>query len=92
MTVQALIVLAAVASVASFVAMAWDKHCAIRRWRRIPESTLHGLELLGGWPGSLLAQRLFRHKTDKPRYQIIFWIATIVNVAVIAAAWRYGRS
>lgn len=90
MTVQALLVLAAVASVAAFVAMGWDKYCATRRWRRIPESTLHGLELIGGWPGSLLAQRLFRHKTVKTKYQVAFWAAAVLNVAIIAAVWWYA--
>lgn len=46
-------------------------HAAIRSWR-IPEVYLHVLELLGGWPGALIAQNAFRHKTRKSLYQIIF--------------------
>lgn len=38
------------------------------RWRT-PENTLHVAELLGGWPGALVAQQLFRHKTRKISYQ-----------------------
>lgn len=33
---------------------------------RIRERTLHLWELLGGWPGALLAQRWLRHQTVKP--------------------------
>ncbi|MGZ8246364.1 DUF1294 domain-containing protein, partial [Methylomagnum sp.] len=46
-------------------------HAAIRSWR-IPESYLHLLEILGGWPGALIAQNAFRHKTRKSVYLMIF--------------------
>lgn len=32
---------------------------------RTQESTLHGLSLLGGWPGALIAQQVLRHKSKK---------------------------
>ncbi|MBS1212271.1 MAG: hypothetical protein H6R26_887 [Proteobacteria bacterium] len=54
------------------------KHALQDRWR-IPESYLHGLELLGGWPGGLLAQSQFRHKLKKPSYQRIFWAIVILH-------------
>ncbi len=51
-----------------------DKRRAVAgRWR-ISEGTLHLQELLGGWPGAFIAQRLFRHKTSKPGYQAVFWL------------------
>lgn len=40
---------------------------------RIRELTLHIWELLGGWPGALLAQQLFRHKISKSSYARYFW-------------------
>lgn len=60
-----------------------DKRAAGRDARRIPESRLHLLELLGGWPGALLAQQLFRHKTRKSRYQLVFWLAVLVNLGAM---------
>lgn len=42
--------------------------------RRIPESTLHTLELFGGWPAGLLAQWHLHHKSSKTSYQITFWL------------------
>lgn len=51
-----------------------DKRKAQRDQWRIPEGTLHLLELLGGWPAALVAQRLFRHKTKKVAYQTVFWL------------------
>ena len=47
-----------------------DKNRAECGNQRIPESTLHFLELLGGWPAAFVAQRLFRHKIAKASYQI----------------------
>jgi len=49
-----------------------DKKRAQKQTRRIPEKTLHFLELLGGWPGSHLAQHLLRHKNQKKPYQRIY--------------------
>lgn len=50
-----------------------DKKRALRNRWRIPEVYLHILELLGGWPGALLAQADFRHKLTKSSYQKVFW-------------------
>jgi uncharacterized membrane protein YsdA (DUF1294 family) len=41
--------------------------------------------LFGGWPGALIAQQQFRHKTVKASFQSVFWVTVFVNVAV--AAW-----
>ena len=61
------------ASLVTFFLYWSDKASAIRgRWRT-QESTLHLGELLGGWPGALLAQQVFRHKTRKASYQLVFW-------------------
>ncbi|HWI41103.1 MAG TPA: DUF1294 domain-containing protein [Verrucomicrobiae bacterium] len=56
-----------------------DKLAAVRGARRVPELFLHLLGVAGGWPGGLLAQRLFRHKTRKPRFQGVFWICAALN-------------
>lgn len=65
--------------------MYWlDKKAARRGGRRIPESTLHLVGLVGGWPGALLAQRQFRHKTIKQPFQAIFWTTVVVNLALVA--------
>ena len=64
----------AVMSGLTFTAYLLDKTRAEQRGRRIPESTLHLLEALGGWPGALLAQHWLSHKTGKVSYQVIFWL------------------
>ena len=50
-----------------------DKRRAVTGEWRVPELRFHLLGLFGGWPGGLLAQRRFRHKCSKIRFQIVFW-------------------
>lgn len=48
------------------------------RWRT-PENVLHAVELAGGWPGALIAQQVFRHKTRKVSYQVLFWAIVLLH-------------
>lgn len=59
-----------------------DKRSAQSGGRRTPENTLHLVELAGGWPGALLAQQLFRHKTRKASYQAVFWLIVAAHQAL----------
>lgn len=65
-------------SLATFAVYAWDKRRAPEGKGRTPESTLHWLGALGGWPGALLAQQLLRHKTAKRSFQITFWLLVMI--------------
>ena len=56
-----------------------DKRKASADSWRTPENVLHAVELAGGWPGALLAQQLFRHKTRKVSYQVVFWIIVLLH-------------
>ncbi|MEL0166634.1 MAG: DUF1294 domain-containing protein [Pseudomonadaceae bacterium] len=72
----------AVVSVVSFVQYWLDKRSAeTGRWRT-PENTLHVIELLGGWPGALVAQQVFRHKTRKVSFQVVFWLIVALHQLV----------
>ncbi|HVI57756.1 MAG TPA: cold shock and DUF1294 domain-containing protein [Luteimonas sp.] len=62
-----------------------DKVAAQRGFRRTPESSLHLVDVLGGWPGALIAQQQLRHKTIKQPFQSMFWITAMLNVA--ATGW-----
>jgi uncharacterized membrane protein YsdA (DUF1294 family) len=75
-----------VASLLTAVVYAWDKYRAGRPGRRTPESTLHLLELLGGWPGGLLAQRILRHKNRKFSYKRTFWLIVLLHLG----AWGWA--
>ena len=71
------------ASILAFLMYGLDKSSARSHGRRIPEQTLHMVSLLGGWPGALVAQKVFRHKTQKAAFQRVFWVAVVVNLGVL---------
>ena len=71
-------------SLVAFVLYRGDKSAAIQGARRTPESTLQVVSLLGGWPGALVAQRVYRHKTRKQPFQTVFWITVLANCAALA--------
>lgn len=70
-------------SVLAYVVYAVDKDAARTGRRRTPESTLHCLALLGGWPGALLAQGLRRHKSSKASFQSAFRWTVVFNCAAL---------
>jgi len=74
-----------VASTLAFAAYGIDKAAAFGGVWRIPEAFLHLLGFVGGWPGALVAQRVFRHKSRKVSFQVAFWIVAALNTAV--ALW-----
>ena len=72
-------------SLACFAAYGWDKRRATNGGRRVPESTLQVLAFFGGWPGALIGQRHFRHKTKKLSFLIVFWAVVVVHVAIVGS-------
>ena len=78
-----ILILYVAASLAAVVSYAADKSAARSgRWRTA-ERTLHLLALIGGWPGALIAQRAFRHKSRKPSFQIAFFVTVALNCAAL---------
>jgi uncharacterized membrane protein YsdA (DUF1294 family)/cold shock CspA family protein len=69
-------------SLTTFTVYAVDKIKAYRDEWRVSEKTLHLLELLGGWPGALIAQRTIRHKNKKTSFQVIFWLIVIIHIVI----------
>jgi len=68
-------------SLITYLVYAFDKTAAKDGAWRTKESTLHGLSLVGGWPGAVIAQQTLRHKSSKQSFRFIFWITVILNVA-----------
>jgi uncharacterized membrane protein YsdA (DUF1294 family) len=79
----------AVLSLVTFISYGIDKSAARKGARRTPEAELHVLSLLGGWPGALIAQRVFRHKTRKQPFRAYFWVTVVVNC--VALVWLLTR-
>ncbi|WP_221031339.1 DUF1294 domain-containing protein [Actomonas aquatica] len=73
---------AATVSLVCFAAYYYDKSCAREGLWRVPENVLHILELLGGWPGAFIAQRLFRHKSAKGSYLFTYWAIVLLYQAI----------
>lgn len=72
-----------VMSLITFLMYAVDKGAAESGNRRVPEGRLHLFELLCGWPGALVGQQFFRHKTRKTSFQVSFWFNVILNLVVL---------
>lgn len=70
-------------SVFTFFVYGWDKRQARVDGWRTPEKKLHGLSILGGWPGAWIGQRLFRHKTQKLSFTVVTWAAAGLHVVVV---------
>jgi len=68
-----------VVSLLAFLLYWSDKRKARADHWRTPENVLHAVELAGGWPGALLAQQLFRHKTRKVSFQVLFWMIVLLH-------------
>ena len=78
-----------VTSLILFLLYGIDKRAARRCNRRIPEASLHFLALMGGIPGALLAQQVFRHKTRKTSFQLVTWTIVILHVAfLLGSGWN----
>ena len=77
----------AVLSLTLFVMYGIDKAAARRGGRRTPEIALHLVSVAGGWPGALVAQRVFHHKTRKKSFQLIFWCTVIANGLALVWLW-----
>jgi len=68
-----------IASLLAFFLYWSDKRKARDEVWRTPEKVLHAIELLGGWPGALIAQQVFRHKTRKVSFQLVFWLIVLLH-------------
>jgi len=70
-------------SVVAFLMYAKDKNAAESKEWRTPESTLHILSLLCGWPGAKLAQGFLRHKSKKISFRITYWVTVCINCGAL---------
>ena len=67
----------------------YDKHLAVAGRTRVPEAALHVAALLGGSPGAMVAQGLFRHKTRKRSFRMVQAVIVLLQIVVIYGYWRF---
>lgn len=79
-------------SVLAFMLYGHDKSAARNNRWRTPESTLHFFALLGGWPGALFAQDVFRHKSKKADFQTVFLVTILLNCIALMWLLSSGRA
>ena len=72
----------------AFLAMYIDKRRARYGKWRIPEQTLFILALIGGSIGAIIGMYVFRHKTKKLRFSIVFPIILILQIILIISVWN----
>ena len=73
----------------ALVLYGYDKRQAVVGRMRIPELVLHAAALLGGSPGALLGHGLFRHKTRKFRFQVVFVGIVLLQIAALCGYWYF---
>jgi uncharacterized membrane protein YsdA (DUF1294 family) len=78
-------------NIAALLLYGYDKRASGRESAtRVPELTLHAFALLGGSPLAFVGQRVFRHKTRKRSFQIVFWSIVAIQVALAGLCVRLG--
>lgn len=65
------------ASAMTFLIFGMDKRRAAAGQRRISEAALLWSCVFGGWPGGLMAQNVFQHKTRKWMFQLSMWVSAL---------------
>jgi uncharacterized membrane protein YsdA (DUF1294 family) len=67
----------------TFFLYGYDKACAKRGGRRIPQKVLLGAAALFSGPGALLGMFSFRHKTRKPLFLICVPLFVVIQAVLI---------
>lgn len=67
-----------------------DKMAARKGMRRIPEVTLLVFGVVGGWPGAIMGQQIFRHKTQKQPFKTWFLMSVVVSILATVALYHFG--
>ena len=65
--------------------LTWRIYCAPKLAARKARRPVLGLA--GGWPGAILGQQCFRHKTQKQPFRTRFFISVALNVAALAGLY-----
>ncbi|WP_235565604.1 DUF1294 domain-containing protein [Microbacterium sp. Root166] len=74
-----------VMSIIAFAAYGLDKSAARRGAQRTSEQALLTMGIACGWPGALIAQQVFRHKTRKRSFRRAFWTTVVLNILALGA-------
>ncbi len=76
-------------SLITFLFYGYDKRQALKNGWRVPEAVLHVLAMSGGTPGAFVGQTLFRHKTRKLRFKVVFLAIVLLQILLGLLYWQY---
>ena len=72
----------------AYILMAYDKSCAKKGKRRIPEKTLFAATGCFGGLGGVLGMFLCRHKTKHWYFRLFFPLMLLAQIALLFLGWR----
>lgn len=76
-------------NVFTFLLYGWDKLCAKKSRRRIPEKVLLSFAFFGGSPGAFLGMRVFHHKTRHKKFTVLVPLFLVLHFALgVWIIWR----
>ena len=64
-------------NIIAFILCLIDKIKAIKGWYRISEGCLLFLSIIGGCFGMVLGMQLFRHKTKKLKFKLVYLLCAV---------------
>lgn len=70
-------------TIAAFFTYGCDKSIAGHNVTRVSELVLHALTAVGGTFGSFMGMQIFRHKTQKKSFRIVFWAIVVIQIVMI---------
>ena len=82
------IIYLAIINISSGILFSYDKRAAIKNHRRISESTLHMLEIVGGVFANVVLMYSIHHKNRKFRYYGVTWVVMIGWMIVMIYEFR----
>lgn len=77
-------------SLAAVFLTVYDKSAAIRRKRRISESSLMITGLFGGAAAELITMKIIRHKTKHPKFMIGLPVEIMIHAACAVLIFLYS--
>ena len=77
------IIYLAIINISSGILFSYDKRAAIKNHRRISESTLHMLEIVGGVFANMVLMYSIHHKNRKFRYYGATWLVLMGWIVII---------
>ena len=77
-------------NILSFFLMGYDKQCARKNRRRIPEKTLFLSAILFGALGGTLGMFIFRHKTRHWYFRVFFPLLLFLQAGILGWLWSRG--